>query len=662
MITVITGDVDADEAFAAIHDVFDGFERRARAPAVLPTEPDQVSPRFQRKTGAYEVSRLEWMYPAVPLQHPDAPALDMLAAIVGRGKSSRLVRELKERRQLVFEINAWAWTPKEAGIFGISATFDPEKEDAVRDAIANEINSWQNDAFEQEEIDKARRMLLVSELSDLETMDGQAGSIGAGAFYAGDPRFSERYIERLQAVTPETLSRVAKAYLDPQKVNLAILSPDLPQPGKSDTEEAAATALPPTRFELPNGVRLVVREDRRLPFVYMCTASRGGLLSETEENNGITRLMTELLVRGTEQYGAEEIAGQVEQLGASLTSYSGDNSFGLRARCLSSDTETVFNLLADSLLHPTFPDDEVAKQKALQAAAIRRQHEDPFFLARKALRASLFGAHPYHMLAVGDTNAVEKLTREQLQQHYANLLKPDNLVISLFGDISTEEARQLAEQAFARLAMETKTGDELQSVPEVVTKRAEQRVPRDQAILLVGYTGLEVDDPRADAMTLIQEAMSGLSSTLGAEVREKRGLVYYVGAFQRLGLDPGTFALYGGTTEEAVPELERLMGEEVARIRREGLGPEELELARAELLGKHQMNLQDTADLAQLCALNELYGVGYDHVFSFEKRIRAVTNEDIIDAAGDILIDEHKAVSVVLPELNKESEAKEDDD
>lgn len=225
-ITVIVGDIDVAEAEAAVRGAFADFQRAAGASVVLPQEPAQLAPRFARKTGAYRISRLEWAYHTVPQSHPDAPALDLLAAIVGQGRSSRLVDRIKENQKLVYSISAWSYTPKEPGMFGITASFDPGKEDRTITAIQEEIDSWLNSRFSRGELEKAKRIILVSELSDLETMKGQAGSYAAGEFYAADPRFSETYLRKLGRLAPPDIQAVTRKYLHSKNKTLVVLSPD----------------------------------------------------------------------------------------------------------------------------------------------------------------------------------------------------------------------------------------------------------------------------------------------------------------------------------------------------------------------------------------------------------------------------------------------------
>ena len=166
---------------------------------------------------------------------------------------------------------------------------------------------------------------------------------------------------------------------------------------------------------------------------------------------------------------------------------------------------------------------------------------------------------------------------------------------------------------------------------------------------MVGYPGVDLKDPRMDALAVLGNALNGLSSDLGIEVRDKRGLVYFIGAFNRPGLEPGVFALYAGTREEAVGEVEQLIDKELTRLSTDGLREEEWQRAREQLITDFEMSLQNNAGLAQTCALNELYRLGYAYGLNIEERLGALSREAVRDAAASLLKEDKRAVSLVLP-------------
>jgi len=331
----------------------------------------------------------------------------------------------------------------------ISAVFSPAKEPEVIAAIQDEVASWLDSRFPRGEIEKAKRILVSSELSGLQTMAGQAGNIASGEFYAGDPRFSETYLKRLGGVTPDTLKVVARKYLVPENRTIVVLSPSA-APGGKDTKKTETVEIKPQKIMLECGVPILVREDHRLPFVYFCAAVRGGLLFETAKNNGITPLTAELLTRGTARRSSEEIATEIESLGGMLHGFSDQNAFGLKGKCLAQDVNTFMAIMADCLLNPSFPENEVSKQKTVQLAEIDQQSERPFFVAQEELRHLLFPDHPYRWTVLGKKESVGGIKRQDVEAYFRRHVVSGNIVLSMFGDISPS-----AEQA-ARTA---RTGD-----------------------------------------------------------------------------------------------------------------------------------------------------------------------------------------------------------
>lgn len=663
MILAVVGDIDPDEVERYVRSVFGTFQRRGRRAEVLPPEPPQLAPREARRTMPVELARLAMAWQTVSLDHPDAPALDVLAAIVGQGRSSRLERQLKEKERLVHEIGAWSFTPREPGLFAIQAVFEPDNEEAVIQAIERQIESWRAGEFDAAEIEKARRNLLVNELDDLQTMQGQASSLASGEFYAGNPHFSETFLSAVQQVDASRLREVVNRYLTPHRRNLAVLSPRASAGRTGEIERRAELAV--HRLGLSNGIPLIVREDRRLPFLYAAVVFGGGLLTENETNNGITDLMANLLTRGTASLSAEAFAERVEQLGASIEPFSGRNSFGLTAMMLSDDAEKILSLMAECLLAPAFDPAEFEKQRALQIAGIRRRLEQPMQVAQDQLRELLFPDHPYRFHPSGRIEAVERLKPDDVRAYFAKLVNRSNVAIALFGDISCERAAELAERYFSALPPGDRPPLTRPATPPTLPTRAERTEPRQQAIVLMGFPGVSMFDPRVDALHVLQKALSGLSSDLGIEIREKRGLVYFVGASSLVAADPGFFALYAGTRNDAVGEVERLMLEQVERLGREGLRIEEFERARAQLAAAAAMSLQNNGELALASALNEFYGLGYRYAFEAEQRLMALKPEDIRDAARQILEPGRRAVSIVLPDtqgVQAEEVADHDDD
>jgi len=227
------------------------------------------------------------------------------------------------------------------------------------------------------------------------------------------------------------------------------------------------------------------------------------------------------------------------------------------------------------------------------------------------------------------------------------------MVLSVFGDITVERATALAEKLLAPLPPGGPAQLNARKPKAVLPARVELRQPKQQAIVLIGFPGLDIADPRNDAMAVLQRAMSGLSSDMMIEIRDKRGLAYYGGAASMSGLEAGMFLLYCGTRPDVVPEVEKVMRSEMDRATTKGLRDEEWQRAREQLIADQAMDLQDNGHLAQACAVNELVGLGCQHDFERPARLQALTAEQIRGIAAELMQTNREAVTVILPEAVK---------
>ncbi len=648
MVAVVVGDIDSADAKQALTQTFSAFTRRPNPPVYVPVEPRQTAPRFVRQVGPYKVSRLAVAFHTVALSDNDAPTLDLLAAIVGGGQSSHLVQDIKETRKLVHSISASSFTLRDPGLFCVSAELDPAREIEATRAITDAITSWARTSFSKEDIEKARRLMLVGQLATLQTMHGQAASYAEGELFMRDPRYAESYLARLQAVTPADLKAVSLAYFRPENRVTVILGPEQ-TPSAPLTPAVLNPASRVAKLTLPHGVPLIVREDHRLPFVTVCAAFKGGVITEEKTTSGITQLMSDLLIRGTANRSAAEIAGSLEKLGADLSPFSGYNSVGLRGRSLAGDAPYLMEVMFDCLGNATFPADEVEKQKTVQLAALDNRSEQPLSVATDALNGILFAGHPYRFPPQGLAESVARLNPASLKDYYRRQLVTGNMTLAIFGDITAKDAESLAAKMMRQIRRDrAPTRPGLIPAP-VLPARVEKQEPREQCIVMFGFPGVGLADSRRDALSLLEAAMSGMSSRLFETVRDKRGLAYYATARQRIGLDCGSFTLFAGTRIDALPEVETLIRAEIARVATRGLEDEEIARARTTIIAEQEMRLQDNAQLAMECALDELYGLGYDYSFTTRARTEAVTPEQIRQVAASILSTNKLALSVVLP-------------
>jgi len=625
---VIVGDVDGAKLKERISSYFANYPRKALEPVYVAREPEQAGRRDVHEEFPTELTRLSMAWPIPPATDADMPAIDVLGTVLGGGASSPLNQEIREKKQLAFSIDAGSYALEDGGIFAIQAICTPENREAVEKESLALVRQVQQNGISQAALEKARKQLLSGQLRALTTVRGRAGDLGSNWLQTRNLNFTSDYLNAINRVTPADIQRVANRYLIDDHLNCTSLNP-VGSLAKIAAQKEAAHRSPVRKFELPNGLRLIVRENHKNPLVTMTAVFKGGLLAETPETNGASQLMASSMLKGTSTRSAEQIADQIESLGGSIGSDSGNNSFSVSVGVMSPDLKTGLDLLADVVEHPTFPADEVKIEQAAQIASIKADDDEPRNVARNLLRSRLFGSHPYGMRASGSIESVSKLTPDTLREFYKKLAVAKNGVLAVFGDVHADEVYALAKQAFADLPSGS---GELPTPPPAAKPDSPQLAtaerPKSQAIVMVGYPGAELSSPDRPALELIDTACSDLGSRFFDRIREQMGLAYFVGTTQLLGPSPGAFVFYLGTDPDKVDKVQAAFRDEISRLAAGGLTPEELSRAKMKLLGAEAIRNQSDAAMAQSIALDTLFGLGADHHTKRKAEIEAVTLDD----------------------------------
>ena len=646
---VVVGDIKAGEVEAQIREFYKGIKARPLPPVVLPGEPPQAAQREVIEEAAVELGHFHFAWHIPELRHPDVPVLDVLATMLGNGHSSRLFQEIRERRGLVHSIDAWTYNPGNPGLLGVSGVVDGPLFEQAREAVLAELRKVKEGFVSEDELKKAVKQFTAATLATRKTMQGQAQDFGGNWMAAGDLNFSERYLAAVKRVTREDIQRVARQYLVSENRTLYALLPAGTVLQRVEAREIIVDN-PIRKIEMANGLRVLLKEDHRLPFVEFRCVFRGGVLSENLENNGRTLLLAKSLLKGTPTRSAEQIANEIESLGGSMDTYGGNNSFGMNMEVLSSDFMQGLELLADVLLHPVFPQAALEREKEVQLATIRAQRDHMLQSASKAMRRKLFGPKGYGLDVAGNEASVRRVEREGLLEFYEKLVIPNNSVLSVFGDISAEEVQREIEKTFGawQPGQPIKIEAEEPLHPEEVVRVSETR-DKKQGVIIIAFPGVTIHNPDRHALELVQEALSDLGSRLFVRIRENLGLAYYVGAQHFLGLQPGYFAFYAGTMPEKLEQVEEEMFNEIRTLREHGLTAEELKRAKAKLLGQKKIARQDLGGYAVATALDELYGLGYQNCDQEDALYENVTIEEVHEVIRKHLHPGKCVISTVSP-------------
>ena len=290
----------------------------------------------------------------------------------------------------------------------------------------------------------------------------------------------------------------------------------------------------------------------------------------------------------------------------------------------------------------------------MQVAEFKQEQDQILRKGQQALRETLFARHPYRLNILGKPETVAKLTRADLVDFHRRYVVPNNMVLAAFGNVKADVVLEKVQAKFG--GMKSVSLEFPPTSPERLTADARkiEKVPKQQAVLLIGYSGVDIFSKDRFAMELLNEAYSGLGSRVFQRIRDELGLCYYVGASQLIGLEPGYFAFYVGTNPQNVGRCEKEIFAEVDRLKANGLSEEELARAKNSLIGQRRVRMQDNSELGMMVGLDELTGLGYDYFKTVDDKYQAVTLEDIKRVANQYFNGTRHAVVVETPSEEKE--------
>ena len=679
MVLVAVGDVEASEVLAWAEELLGGdWERGRPAPRERPAEPQRTGRRMLLRADDVKETHLHLSFAAPSVSHEDVPALDLLAMLAGHGDASRLFRATKRERHLVNEISAYAYTPLDPGIFGVGFTSRGETTHEALRATVEVLAGLAAEPCTGAELDTLKALVESEAIYQRETVQGLARKIGFYETSLGGFEAEERYLARVAALTPEAVHQAARRTLDLETAVVTALLPPGTSLGEADAGQAldggrksprsAPTERPPLPapspgrpraagaelsgvrvHALPGGATLLVREEHAVPLVALRAVFPGGVRVESEADNGVGALVARLLTKGAGGRTAEQVAQEVDSLSGALGGAAGRNSISLRGEFLSRHLDRAFALFADCLRSPGFADEEVARERQLLLQEIAAREDRPATLAFDLFARTLFERHPYRLPVGGERASVELLDGAAVRAYHRRILRPGALTLAVIGDVDADRVVRLAEAAFASSGAPPPPLEVPVEPPPAARRTARRTLARAQANLVVGFQGLRVVDPDRHPLAVLTTVLSGQGGRLFVELRDKRSMAYAVSCMAMEGVDPGQVAAYIGTSPDKTDAALAGIEAELRRIAEEPVSADELDRARAHIIGSHEISLQRNSARAALLALDHCYGLGQENFLHLPERVRAVTAADVQRVAGQLLRLDRSALAVVGP-------------
>ena len=658
-VLMVTGGFDRVALSGPIEEFFGGLGRpkKALSPRPSPDLPPPHGPvvRLMESEKA-AVAKIAIGFRGAAGGAAETPALDLLAAVLAGGKASRLTETVKDEKGLVTEILTFNHTPRGPGLFIITAETEPEKVAPALSAILEELARLTLEPAAGDELARTRALAKMGFVTGQESASGLAAQLTEFENLYGDFRLRDAYLPMWDRLGAPDLAASAARLFRPEDLTLVVM---LPGSGGTKLQEetlaelawealsprAAEAELKPTpafqEMRLSAGTRLLVMRDATLPLVTVRSAALGGLLAETEAQNGLSHFMASVWSRATDARPAPALARAAEDLGASITAFSGRNSVGLNASFLSAHLKEGLALWAEVLTRPAFAAEDVERMRPEALAQIKARDENlPGRVFRLMARGLYPGGHPYSRDQLGALKSVASFTPEDLKELYARLVCPAQTVLAVAGDVDPDQVKGELEKLLAGWKPRGGCAEELfPSPPEPLNNPAPvtETLDRAQTHMALGFQAPGLGAPESPALDVLAAYLAGMSGPLFRELRDQKSLAYTVHAGYEPGLNIGAFRFYIATDPSKVETAWTGIGDIIQRVRTEAISPEDLEGAKRYLTGTAKINRQTVSSRAGLALVNSLYGLGLDYDERHLEKIEKVTAEEVRAAAEHFL-------------------------
>jgi zinc protease len=412
--------------------------------------------------------------------------------------------------------------------------------------------------------------------------------------------------------------------------------------------------LAPTRKVLDNGVTVIAKRTSATPAVTLLAHLRAGAVHDPADGEGTAQFVSRTIDRGTERYSADELAEQLDDRAVSLSATVTRHILSIACTCLVEDVDDVLALVADIVIRPSFPDGEVDRRRGEIITLIRQDDDNPAAVAVDTLMSMLYGTtHPYGRRVRGTVGCVERVERHALRQFHARHVVPGALCLTVVGDIETARAIDAVQSKFGEWRG-LPAAEVTSSPPAVYEGRRCRVVPmmnKSQTDIACGFTTITRQDASYHSYWLMNNILGqySLGGRLGESIREQQGMAYYVFSSLEANLMPGPLVIRAGVSPANVLKAVASIDTELRKLG--AFGPTEQEVAdsRQYLIGSMPRTLETNMGIATYLQTAELFGLGLDYDVRMPDLLRAVTREQIHEAARRAINPDRAAVVVAGP-------------
>jgi len=418
------------------------------------------------------------------------------------------------------------------------------------------------------------------------------------------------------------------------------------------TKEIIKAEQPIRKSTFSNGMRVLLKEDHRSPLISIQAYFLGGILLETNKNNGVSQILTRMMLRDSKFYTPNRVHEIVETGGGSLFALSGKNTFLIKCESLSSEIERNLRIVSDIIKNPFLTEKELDIQKKISLSALKREEDYWEKEICSFFRQIYFQKSPYRLNPLGSEESLAGMIITDIIEFFRKYVIPSNLVMSVFGDIDTDTTEKIMRGYFADFAADHDFQYPFIPIedPLLSNERQIRTCEKNMASINVGFPGIRISNLRDRyPLQVLEGILSGVNypgGRLHKELREKK-LVYSVKSINSMSVEPGSFEIIAATRPEMTEDVIGIILDNVEKLKNNFVAEEDLNKGKVNAKMAYLLEMQRLSYRAADAALYELYGIDYNFPQTYPQHINEVTREEVYRVANTYFAC-HK-IAIMLP-------------
>ncbi|PLT31594.1 M16 family metallopeptidase [Peribacillus deserti] len=400
------------------------------------------------------------------------------------------------------------------------------------------------------------------------------------------------------------------------------------------------------RYTCQNGVRIVLENIPTVRSVAIGIWIKTGSRNENPVNNGISHFLEHMFFKGTTTRSAREIAESFDSIGGHVNAFTSKEYTCYYAKVLDNHASYALEVLADMFFNSTFVEEELTKEKKVVYEEIKMYEDTPDDIVHDLLSKAVYENHPLGYPILGTEETLETFTGETLKQYIHDFYTPDNVVVSIAGNIDESFIKD-AEKYFGEYKGGKGSGPVVKA--DFHQNTLSRKKETEQAHVCLGFNGLPIGHEQVYSLVALNNILGGsMSSRLFQEVREQRGLAYSVYSYHSAYQENGLVTIYGGTGASQLDVLLETIQETLAKLKAEGITERELRNSKEQLKGSLMLSLESTNSRMSRNGKNELLLGRHRSLDEIVEEIDSVSEESVNTLGREIFNDQY-SLSLISP-------------